>query len=47
MDSQKGLTLVEMADGVTIEEIKATTRCPFEVRPECKPFIANEVKVGP
>lgn len=31
VDSQKGLTLVEIADGVGVESIRAATGCAFEV----------------
>ena len=31
VDGQKGLTLVEIADGVGLDSIRAATGCPFEV----------------
>ena len=33
VDAQKGLTVVEIADGVGLESIRAATGCPFEVSP--------------
>ena len=33
-----GLTLVEIADGVSIEDIVASTGCLFEVAPDVKPM---------
>lgn len=38
VDTQSGLTLVEIADGVTVEEILNTTECQFEVSPDLKPM---------
>jgi len=32
----KGLSLVELAQGVTIEQVKSSTGCPFEVHPNLK-----------
>lgn len=31
VDSKTGLTLVEIADGVTLDEIKKKTEAPFKV----------------
>ncbi len=31
VDGKKGLTLVELADDVTLDDIRAATGCPFEV----------------
>lgn len=31
VDKEKGLTLVEIAEGVTVEDILMTTACNFEV----------------
>jgi 3-oxoacid CoA-transferase len=32
----KGLTLIEMHEGVTVDEVKAKTECPFEVHPSLR-----------
>lgn len=39
MDPERGLTLIETAEGVTVEEIIMATGCEFEVSPELKPMI--------
>ncbi|RCI11458.1 hypothetical protein L249_7508 [Ophiocordyceps polyrhachis-furcata BCC 54312] len=39
VDWAKGLTLVEIADGVTVEEIKAKTEAPFSVAEDLKPML--------
>lgn len=39
VDFTKGLTLVEIADGVTVEEIRSKTEAPFEVADELKPML--------
>jgi 3-oxoacid CoA-transferase len=31
VDFAKGLTLIEIADGVTVDEVKSKTEAPFEV----------------
>ncbi|XP_077283737.1 succinyl-CoA:3-ketoacid CoA transferase [Arctopsyche grandis] len=38
VDPEKGLTLTEIAEGVTVEEIIMSTGCDFEVSPELKPM---------
>ncbi|XP_060235620.1 succinyl-CoA:3-ketoacid coenzyme A transferase 2A, mitochondrial-like [Meriones unguiculatus] len=38
VDRKKGLTLVEMWEGSSLEEIKATTACSFNVCPNLKPM---------
>ncbi|XP_074640567.1 succinyl-CoA:3-ketoacid coenzyme A transferase 1, mitochondrial-like [Tubulanus polymorphus] len=38
VDPENGLTLVEIADGVEIQEIVETTGCVFEVSPDLKPM---------
>ncbi|CAL1287201.1 unnamed protein product [Larinioides sclopetarius] len=38
VDFEKGLTLVEKAEDVTIEDIVNTTECQFEVSPNLKPM---------
>ena len=32
VDAEKGLTLIELAEGVSLEDVRATTGCQFEVR---------------
>ncbi len=39
MDFATGLTLVEIADGVTVDEIKAKTEAPFKVADDLKPML--------
>lgn len=39
VDSKKGLTLVEIADGVTVDEVKSKTEAEFEVSPDLKPML--------
>ncbi|KAL1447764.1 hypothetical protein MTO96_028339 [Rhipicephalus appendiculatus] len=36
--SEKGLTLVEIADGLKVDDITNSTACPFEVSPNLKPM---------
>ncbi|KAG8199044.1 hypothetical protein JTE90_021057 [Oedothorax gibbosus] len=36
VDKETGLTLVEIADGVTVEDILTSTECQFEVSPDLK-----------
>ena len=31
VDAEKGLTLIELADGVSLEDVTAATGCQFEV----------------
>lgn len=38
VDMKKGLTLIELADGVTLEDIRAATGCPFEVASDLRPM---------
>jgi 3-oxoacid CoA-transferase len=33
-----GLTLIEIADGVTVDEIKSKTEAPFHVAEDLKPM---------
>lgn len=39
VDFTDGLTLVELADGVTVDEIKAKTEAPFRVADDIKPML--------
>lgn len=39
VDFTDGLTLVEIADGVTVEEVKAKTEAPFKVADDLKPML--------
>ncbi|KAK7931974.1 hypothetical protein PG985_002686 [Apiospora marii] len=39
VDFAHGLTLIEIADGVTVEEIKAKTEAPFTVADDLKPML--------
>ncbi|KAJ4392845.1 hypothetical protein N0V85_006806 [Neurospora sp. IMI 360204] len=39
VDFGKGLTLIEIADGVTVDEIKAKTEAPFVVADDLKPML--------
>ena len=39
VDFTDGLTLIEMAEGVTVNEIKAKTEAPFNVADDVKPMI--------
>jgi 3-oxoacid CoA-transferase len=35
----EGLTLTELADGVTVDEVKAKTAAPFKVADDLKPML--------
>ncbi|KUI72440.1 Succinyl-CoA:3-ketoacid coenzyme A transferase 1, mitochondrial [Cytospora mali] len=39
VDFAHGLTLIEIADGVTVDEIKAKTEAPFKVADDLKPML--------
>jgi len=39
VDFEKGLTLVEIAEGVKVDEIKAKTGAPFAVSDGLKPML--------
>ncbi|KAF1816535.1 3-oxoacid CoA-transferase [Eremomyces bilateralis CBS 781.70] len=39
VDFAEGLTLIELADGVTVDEIQAKTEAPFRVAGEVKPML--------
>jgi 3-oxoacid CoA-transferase len=39
VDFSKGLTLIEIADGVTVDEIKSKTEAPFKVADDLKPML--------
>lgn len=38
VDFSHGLTLIEIADGVTVDEVKAKTEAPFRVADDLKPM---------
>ena len=38
VDFTKGLTMIEIADGVTLEEVKSKTGAPFTVAEDLKPM---------
>jgi len=38
VDHEKGLTLVEIADGVALQDVVDATSCVFEVSPDLKPM---------
>jgi len=39
VDFTHGLTLIELADGVTVDDIKAKTEAPFKVAKDIKPML--------
>ena len=39
VDWTEGLTLVELADGVTVEEVRSKTEAPFKEADEIKPML--------
>jgi 3-oxoacid CoA-transferase len=39
VDFATGLTLTEIADGVTVDEIKSKTEAPFKVADDLKPML--------
>ncbi|CAL1529838.1 unnamed protein product [Lymnaea stagnalis] len=42
VNSKRGLTLIEIADDVTMDELKAKTGCDFKVSPDLKPMQSVE-----
>ncbi|XP_044755680.1 succinyl-CoA:3-ketoacid coenzyme A transferase 1, mitochondrial [Coccinella septempunctata] len=38
VDKQKGLTLIEIAEGLSVEELKASTGCEFEISDSLRPM---------
>jgi 3-oxoacid CoA-transferase len=38
VDKQNGLILIEIADGVTLDELSRTTDCEFKISPDLKPM---------
>ncbi|KAK5995749.1 3-oxoacid CoA-transferase 1 [Cladobotryum mycophilum] len=42
VDFAHGLTLVEIADGVTVDEIKSKTEAPFTVADDLKPMLSQQ-----
>ncbi|ESO01959.1 hypothetical protein HELRODRAFT_188533 [Helobdella robusta] len=43
VDSVNGLTLVELADGVSVDDIRHSTECSFKVSPNLKPMGQIEI----
>jgi 3-oxoacid CoA-transferase len=39
VDFTEGLKLIELADGVTVDEVRAKTGAPFNVADEIKPML--------
>ena len=39
VDFTDGLTLVELADGVTVDQVKSKTEAPFKVASDVKPML--------
>ena len=39
MDPNEGLTLVELAEGVSVDEVKSKTGTPFKVVDDIKPML--------
>lgn len=39
VDFASGLTLVELAEGVTVDDVKAKTEAPFNVADDVKPML--------
>lgn len=39
VDFTNGLTLIELADGVTVEEVREKTEAPFIVSDDIKPML--------
>jgi 3-oxoacid CoA-transferase len=39
VDFATGLTLIEIADGVTVKEIQSKTEAPFKVADDLKPML--------
>ena len=39
VDFASGLTLVELAEGVTVDDVKAKTEAPFQVADDVKPML--------
>jgi len=39
VDFKEGLTLVELAEGVTVDEVRAKTDAPFKVADDLKPML--------
>jgi len=39
VDFTNGLTLIELAEGVTVEEVKSKTEAPFTVSDDIKPML--------
>lgn len=39
VDFTSGLTLVELADGITVDEVRSKTEAPFNVADDVKPML--------
>lgn len=39
VDHLEGLILIEVADGVTVDEVKSKTEAPFKVADDLKPML--------
>lgn len=39
VDFANGLTLIELADGVTVDEVRSKTEAPFKVADDVKPML--------
>lgn len=39
VDFTNGLTLIELADGVTVDEVKSKTEAPFQVADNVQPML--------
>lgn len=44
VDEEEGLTLTELAEGVTMEDVVSSTGCLFKVSPNLKPMQQVNVK---
>ena len=38
VDFKEGLTLIEHAEGISVDEIRAKTEAPFKISPDLKPM---------
>jgi len=42
VDFTNGLTLIELADGVTVDEVQSKTDAPFTVSNDVRPMLLGE-----